>query len=63
MCPGVGEGNGNPLHYSYLENLVDRGVWWTAIHGVARVGHALVTKPPPPRPEMGLLDYMSILVL
>ena len=23
-----GEGNGNPLHYSYLENLMHRGVWW-----------------------------------
>ena len=23
-----GEGNGNPLQYSYLENSMDRGVWW-----------------------------------
>ena len=23
-----GEGNGNPLHYSYLENLLHRGAWW-----------------------------------
>ena len=23
-----GEGNGNPLHYSYLENLMHRGAWW-----------------------------------
>ena len=30
----VGEGNGNPLHYSCLENSVDRGAWWAAIYGV-----------------------------
>ena len=34
-----GEGNGNPLQYSCLENPMDRGVWWAAVHGVARVGH------------------------
>ena len=33
-----GEGNGNPLQYSYLENLMDRGAWWTTLHGVTRVG-------------------------
>ena len=31
-----GEGNGNPLQYSYLENLMDRGAWWAAVHGVAK---------------------------
>ena len=31
-----GEGNGNPLHYSCLENPMDGGVWWAAVHGVAR---------------------------
>ena len=30
-----GEGNGNPLQYSCLENPVDRGDWWAAIYGVA----------------------------
>ena len=30
----VGEGNGNPLQYSCLENPVDRGAWWAAVHGV-----------------------------
>ena len=29
-----GGGNGNPLQYSYLENPIDRGAWWTAVHGV-----------------------------
>ena len=31
-CPG--EGNGNPLWYSCLENSMDRGAWWTAHHGI-----------------------------
>ena len=43
-----GEGNGNPLQYSCLENPMDRGVWQATVHGVARVGHDLATKPPPP---------------
>ena len=29
-----GEGNGTPLHYSCLENPMDRGAWWAAVHGV-----------------------------
>ena len=41
------EGNGNPLLYSCLENPTDRGVWRATVHGVARVGHDLATKPPP----------------
>ena len=28
-------GNGNPLQYSHLENSMDRGAWWAAVHGVA----------------------------
>ena len=31
-----GEGNGNPLQYSCLENPMDRGVWWTTVHRVAK---------------------------
>ena len=31
-----GEGNGHPLQYSYLGNLMDRGAWWTTIHGVTK---------------------------
>ena len=38
--PGLGrspgEGNGNPLQYPCLENLMDRGTWWTAVHEVAK---------------------------
>ena len=38
--PGLGrspgEGNGNPLQYPCLENLMGRGAWWAAVHGVAK---------------------------
>ena len=38
--PGLGrspgEGNGNPLQYSCLENPMDRGTWWTIVCGVAK---------------------------
>ena len=32
----VGEGNGNPLQYSCLENPMAGGAWWAAVHGVAK---------------------------
>ena len=36
--PGLGrspgEGNGNTLQYSCLENSVDRGIWWATVHGL-----------------------------
>ena len=32
----VGEGNGTPLQYSCLENPMDGGAWWAAVHGVAK---------------------------
>ena len=39
--PGLGrspgEGNGNPLQYSSLENLMDRGAWWTTVHDIAEL--------------------------
>ena len=31
-----GEGNGNPLQYSRLENPMDLGAWWATINGVAK---------------------------
>ena len=31
-----GEGHGNPLQYSCLENPIDRGTWWTTVCGVAK---------------------------
>ena len=40
LIPGSGrspgEGNANPLQYSYLGNLMDRGTWWAIGHGVAK---------------------------
>ena len=39
LIPGLGrspgEGNGNPLQYSSLENSMDRGAWRATVHGVA----------------------------
>ena len=32
----IGEGNGNPLQCSCLENPRDGGAWWAAVHGVAQ---------------------------
>ena len=38
LIPGLGrspgEGNNNPLQYSYLENSMDRGAWQATVHGV-----------------------------
>ena len=31
-----GEGNGTPLQYSCLENPMDGGAWWSAVHGITR---------------------------
>ena len=33
----LGEGNGNPLRYSCLENSMDRGAWWATVHGFAEL--------------------------
>ena len=38
-----GEGNGNPLQYSCLENAMDRRGWWAAVHGVTRSWTGLST--------------------
>ena len=47
--PSFGKGNGNPLQYSCMGNPIDRRTWWVTVHGVARIGHDLASKPPPPR--------------
>ena len=40
LIPGSGrspgEGNGNPLQYSCLENPTDRRAWWATVHGVTK---------------------------
>ena len=33
--PHLGEGSATPLQYSCLENPMDGGAWWAAVHGVA----------------------------
>ena len=40
LIPGSGgssgEGNGNPLQYSCLENPMDRETWWAVVHGITK---------------------------
>ena len=55
LIPGLGrspgEENGNPFQWvshSFQGNLMDREAWQATVHGVARVRHNLVSKPPPP---------------
>ena len=36
-----GEGNGNPLQHSCLENSMDRRAWWAAVHGITKSGTKL----------------------
>ena len=35
----LGEGHGNPLQYSSLENPLERGAWWATVIGLQRVRH------------------------
>ena len=35
-CLFLGEGNSTPLQYSCLENPMDGGAWWAAVHGVTK---------------------------
>ena len=64
LIPGLGrspgEGNGNPLQYSCLENPVDRGAWWATVHRVTKswiqqsmqAQHSKITKMVLVRPPM-----------
>ena len=36
-APNMGEGNGTPLQYSFLENPTDGGAWWASAHGVTEL--------------------------
>ena len=40
----IGEGNGNPLQYSCLENPMDRGAWWATVYWVTKSQHNWATK-------------------
>ena len=68
LIPGLGrspgEGNGNPLQYSCLENPMDRGAWQVTVHGVARVRCDLATTPPPPDWQWGVdsLEHKSTFI-
>ena len=63
-----GEGNGNPLQYSCLENPMDRGAWRATVQGFVRVGHDLVTKtttikpPYSPGPQVMTHHHCSLLL-
>ena len=57
LIPGLvrspGGGNGNPFLYSCLENYMDRGTLWAAVHGVPkRVGHSQADAHTPPPPDL-----------
>ena len=54
-----GEGNGNPLQYSYLENSMYRGA---TVQGVTRVRDLVTKQPPQSQIPMGW-DYKSYLLL
>ena len=53
-----GEGKGNPLQYSCLENPTDRGTWRAIVHGVAKVRHNLATKLLPPLTTTNLFSVI-----
>ena len=36
LAGSPGEGNGDPLQYSCLENSMIRGTWWAVVHGIAK---------------------------
>ena len=48
LVPGLGrspgEGHGNPLQYSCLENPMDRGAWWATVHSVQTQLNDLASK-------------------
>ena len=43
LVSNIRESNGNPLQYSCLENPMDGGAWWAAVHGVAKSWHDWAT--------------------
>ena len=55
-----GEGNNNPVHYSYLENSMDREAWWATVHGVAKESHVTeATKHTQKFTQKGLFNFHS----
>ena len=50
-----GEGNGNPLLYSCLENPMDRGAWWATVHGITKSRTQLIDGS---AANNGILDFI-----
>ena len=62
----IGEGNGNPLQCSCLENPRDRGAWWAAVYGVAqsqtRLKRLSSSSSRVPRPRNVLSEFQGDLL-
>ena len=58
----TGEGNGNPLQYSCLENPMDRGAWQATVHGVAKSLIRLSDFTSLHFIEMGIPEYLTCLL-
>ena len=65
----IGEGNGNPLQYSCLEDPRDRGAWWAAVYGVAwsqtqlkQLSSSSKQKRPQERIQARLLNFLKKLM-
>ena len=68
----LGEGNGNPLPYSCLENPTDRAAWWATVHGVPTAAAAAeslqscptlcdpIDRSPPGSPIPGILPARTL---
>ena len=54
---GIGEGNGNPLQCSCLENPRDGGAWWAAVYGVAQSDTTEVTQQQQQQHTHSSIDY------
>ena len=70
--PGLGgspgEGSGNPLQYSCLENPMDRGTWQITVHGTARSNQSILKEVSPEYSLEGLmlklkLQYLGHLIV
>ena len=60
----IGEGNGNPLQCSCLENPKDRGAWWAAVYGVAQSWTRLKrcsSRSNPPKPRVMCSGHPEVL--
>ena len=56
----LGEGNGNPLQYSHLENPMDRGAWQITVHGTARSNQSILKEISPEYSLEGLMLKLKL---